>query len=51
MQSEVEFLQSCVSPDHPTLTLADGGEMATDLPKVSPDLDWGTVWADCFLEP
>jgi glycine cleavage system H lipoate-binding protein len=51
LRADLERLQGLLAPTPVGATLADGGELAKDLPKALPAADWDAVWAEFFLEP
>jgi hypothetical protein len=48
---EFEMLQERLNPAGAAVTLADGGEMVTDLIGAYPDADWDAIIGDLCLEP
>jgi hypothetical protein len=48
---EIERLQFALSSEGVGLSLADGGEMVTDIPSACPAANWHEVWSELFLEP
>ncbi|MGO9482042.1 MAG: glycine cleavage system protein H [Candidatus Kryptoniota bacterium] len=48
---EMERLESMLSSENVGLSLADGGELVSDLPKSYPEVDWDNVLGEVFLEP
>ena len=48
---ELERLQFALGVPATGPSLADGGVLVDDLPKVHPTANWDVVWGDLFLEP
>ena len=47
---EVERLQLALSAEGVGLSLADGGEVVSDVPSACPNADWPQIWSETFLE-
>jgi hypothetical protein len=47
---ELERLQLAVAPAGIGMSLADGGELVPDMWKEAPQVDWGGVWGEMFLQ-
>jgi hypothetical protein len=48
---EIERLQFALSSEGVGLSLADGGEMVSDIPAACPAANWNEIWSELFLEP
>jgi glycine cleavage system H lipoate-binding protein len=47
---EVERLEKALSSEKVGVSLADGGELVNDLPKIYPEINWDNVFWEIFLE-
>lgn len=50
LMREMERLQRSLSTDGLGISLADGGELVSDIHMQYPDVDWDGVWGEMFLQ-
>ncbi len=48
---EIERLEFALASEGVGLSLADGGEVVSDVPAAYPKADWAEVWSELFLAP
>jgi glycine cleavage system H lipoate-binding protein len=48
---EIERLEFALASEGVGLSLADGGEVVSDVPAAYPNAAWDGVWSEIFLEP